>query len=255
MVGNGGSREMASVLSRRVKRQFWFVAVAIIGLQYVAPVQADVLPLPPNLISLSSSEGRQLLFQAETTAAYFPLTEQFVTQRNQSFCGVASLVMVLNALQVPAPSSPDLAPFSEFDQNNIFNEKTEAAVPRIVIERQGMTLDQLGALAQASGLKAVVHHASDTNLEAFRREVLVRLGSADHYVLVNFLRSAIGEKTYGHISPLAAYEAQSDRFLLLDVSRYKYPPVWVSAKDLFAAMNTPDPVNQNRSRGFVEINR
>jgi glutathione-S-conjugate glycine hydrolase len=37
------------------------------------------------------------------------------------------------------------------------------------------------------------------------------------------------------------------------VSRYKYPPVWVKADELYAAMNTPDSDNQNRTRGFVLV--
>jgi hypothetical protein len=56
----------------------------------------------------------------------------------------------------------------------------------------------------------------------------------------------------GHISPLGAYHAASDRFLLLDVARYKYPPVWVKADALFAAMRTNDLVS-GKSRGFVMI--
>ena len=59
-------------------------------------------------------------------------------------------------------------------------------------------------------------------------------------VLVDDLRAAIGQEKGGHISPVAAYDADTDRFLILDVSRYKYPPIWVEAADLFAAMNTTD---------------
>jgi hypothetical protein len=44
---------------------------------------------------------------------------------------------------------------------------------------------------------------------------------------VNYQRGALGQKESGHISPLAAYNAASDRFLILDVAAYKYPPVWV----------------------------
>ena len=73
------------------------------------------------------------------------------------------------------------------------------------------------------------------------------------YVIVNYLRRTIGQERGGHISPLAAYDAETDRFLVLDVSRYKYPPVWVKAEDLFAAMNTPDSDNENRTRGYVLV--
>ena len=41
--------------------------------------------------------------------------------------------------------------------------------------------------------------------------------------------------------------------LCIDVARYKYPPVWVGAAELFDAMNTRDADNQNRTRGFVLI--
>ena len=74
-------------------------------------------------------------------------------------------------------------------------------------------------------------------------------------MLVNYLRKAIGQETGGHISPLAAYDAKSDRFLILDVARYKYPPVWVKASDLFDAMNTTDASNENRTRGYVLITK
>jgi hypothetical protein len=35
-------------------------------------------------------------------------------------------------------------------------------------------------------------------------------------VIVNYLRNAIGQEWGGHISPLAAYDADTDRFLILD---------------------------------------
>jgi hypothetical protein len=40
-------------------------------------------------------------------------------------------------------------------------------------------------------------------------------------VLVNFVRQAIGQECEGHVSPLAAYDAYTDRSLVLDVSRCK----------------------------------
>jgi hypothetical protein len=75
-----------------------------------------------------------------------------------------------------------------------------------------------------------------------------------NFVMVNYLRSAIGQKTGGHISPVAAYNEQTDRFLILDVSRYKYPPVWVRAADLWKAMDTVDS-GSGKKRGFVLVSR
>jgi hypothetical protein len=154
-----------------------------------------------------------------------------------------------------APESAELKPFNAFDQSNVFNPQTEAVVPRSLIEKKGMTLDQFGGIAEVWGLKAEVHHAADSSLDQFRQLASARLASDNQYVVVNFLRSAIGQQKLGHISPLAAYDAGTDRFLLLDVARYKYPPVWVSAAELFDAMNTIDADNENRSRGYVIVGR
>ncbi len=77
----------------------------------------------------------------------------------------------------------------------------------------------------------------------------------ERFIVVNYLRKAIGQEAGGHISPLAAYDEDTDRFLILDVSRYKYPPVWVGAEALFAGMNTSDSDNDDRSRGFVIVGR
>ena len=81
---------------------------------------------------------------------------------------------------------------------------------------------------------------ADSSLDAFRKAAVAAIDDDDHFVLVNYLRKAIGQEAGGHISPLAAYDADTDRFLILDVSRYKYPPVWVEASALFGAMNTED---------------
>lgn len=216
---------------------------------------AETLPLPPGLIALDSPDGEALLFDAEARKSYFPLAIQFVSQVNQAFCGVASMVMVLNALDVKGPATPEWKPFTAFDQQSFFNAATEAVVPRSVIEKRGMTLTQLGGLPGAFGLEAEIHYASDSSLDEFRRLARQALDAGDRYVLVNYLRKAIGQQTGGHISPLAAYDADSDRFLILDVSRYKYPPVWVEAAALFAAMDTSDSDNGGKTRGFVIVGR
>lgn len=231
------------------------IALAALVVLAASPLRAEPLPVPEGLVSLETADGEALLVGAEARRDFFPLSLQFVTQQHQAFCGVASLVMVLNALRVPAPPSEVLAPFSQFDQANFFSPATEAVRPRADLEKRGMTLTQLGALAGTFGLAASVHHASDSSLDAFRKEASGALADDDDFVIVNYLRKAIGQETGGHISPLAAYDADTDSFLILDVSRYKYPPVWVRADALFAAMNTPDSDNDNRSRGYVIVGR
>jgi hypothetical protein len=220
---------------------------------FAAAAQAQTLPLPEGLIDLRSEAGEQLLQESDASEAFVPLSANFLTQKNQAYCGVASIVMVLNALQLPAPAVPEYEPYRTFTQDNVLDEKTDAILPREVLARQGMTLDELGALLAAHPVEVEVRHAADATLDAFRAHAREYLARERHFVVVNYLRKAIGQETGGHISPLAAYDAQTDRFLILDVSRYKYPPVWVSAADLFNAMNTQDKDNENKTRGYVLI--
>ena len=218
-----------------------------------AAAPAETLKLPDNLDGFSSPAGEADFSEAAAREAYFPISSNFVTQKTQAYCGVASIVMVLNALGVPAPPVPEYEPYRTFTQDNVLNEQTDAVLPREVLARQGMTLDQIGGILATQPVKAEVHHASESSADEFRQLAGAYLGQPGHFVIVNYLRKAIGEETGGHISPLGAYDAKADRFLILDVARYKYPPVWVKTADIFDAMNTPDAANDNKSRGFVLV--
>jgi len=217
--------------------------------------QAETLPLPDGLIALDSEEGQRLFFAADANKAYFSLGLHFVTQDNPAFCGPASIAMVLNALHVPRPPSKLTLGLGLYDQENIFDARGETIKARSAVMQTGMTLDELGAILAAHDLKVVVHHAGDSSLDEFRQLAVRELKGKDRFVLVNYLRSAIGQSSMGHISPLAAYEKAGDRFLILDVSRYKYPPVWVEAAALFAAMNTVTKDGDNKTRGYLIVGR
>ena len=234
---------------RDILRVLAVVALVVSG----RPADAQTLALPENLVAFDSLPGEALLSDSKARDAYFELAANFVTQKTQSYCGVASIVMVLNAMKLPAPVVPEYEPYKTFTQDNVLDDNTDKILPRPVLARMGMTLDQLGRLIETRPVSVAVHHASDSSLEAFRAKAKDYLGKPDHFVVVNYLRKAIGQERGGHISPLAAYDAKSDRFLVLDVARYKYPPVWVRANELFAAMNTPDADNDNKSRGFVLV--
>jgi glutathione-S-conjugate glycine hydrolase len=214
---------------------------------------AETLPLPGNLTDLNSEEGERYFSESGALATFFSIADNFVTQKTQAYCGVASIVMVLNAAGVPAPTTPEYQPYHVFTQDNLLDERTDAVLPREVLARQGMTLDQLGGLLLLHPLTIEVHHAADGSLDAFRTAARDHLAARNHFVVVNYLRKALRQQTGGHISPLAAYDAKEDRFLILDVARYKYPPVWVKASDLFDAMNTTDAANGNKTRGYVLV--
>lgn len=216
---------------------------------------ADTLPLPDSVVSFDSPAGQALLLGAEARQDYFQLSIHFVNQVNPAYCGPASMSMVLNAIGLPRPPSQMTLGLGLFDQENLFTPETEAVKPRANILRAGMTLDEFGGMLAAHDLTVSVHHAEDSSLDEFRALASGTLTDDDHFVVVNYLRKALGQEAGGHISPLAAYDADTDRFLIMDVTRYKYPPIWVDAETLFDAMNTPDSDNDNRSRGYVIVSR
>ncbi len=218
-------------------------------------VLSQTLPLSPNLIDFKSDEGEKLLIDSKSREDFFPLSTQFVTQNNQAYCGVASIVMVLNSLGITAPEAPQYSPYRVFTQENFFsNQDTQKVVTSEVVSRKGMNLDQIGGLLASYGVKVNVYHAGDTSLENFRKQTAENLKQPGNFVLVNYLRKEIGQEKGGHISPIAAYNEQTDRFLILDVSRYKYPPVWVRAADLWKAMATTDS-DSGKTRGFVFVSK
>jgi len=230
------------------------ILVAVLALcLFSSGLASKTLPLPESLVSLNSQAGEQLLLHSEARQSYWNLSVQFLTQKTQAFCGVASIVMVLNALAIPAPTTPEYTPYTVFTQENFFNDQTEKVLPQTVLAEKGMTLDQIGALLRSYGVHAEVHHAADSSLAEFRKLAAEHLSTPNSYVIVNYLRRAIGQEKGGHISPLGAYDGDADKFLVLDVARYKYPPVWVKTADLFGAMNTTDSDNDNRTRGYVLI--
>jgi len=57
-------------------------------------------------IPLEGPAGQRLLLGASASADHGPLAQWFETQANLAYCGVASAVMALNSLAVPAPPVP-----------------------------------------------------------------------------------------------------------------------------------------------------
>ena len=143
-------------------------AALALGLSIVG-ANGDTLALPDNLAGFSTHDGEAYFAESDAREAYFPLANNFLTQKTQAYCGVASIVMVLNALGVPAPPVPEYAPYRTFTQDNVLTPGTDAVLPRDALARQGMTLDQIGGILATQPVKAEVHHASMSSVDEFRK--------------------------------------------------------------------------------------
>jgi hypothetical protein len=214
---------------------------------------ANPVPAP---IPLPEPAGQTLLLEATARRDHGPLAQWFETQANLAYCGVASAVMALNSLAIPAPAAPGYGPYRFWTQSSAFSIPGSGGYVRPeVVAREGMTLAQLqGWLAQQPDLVVERFHGDQLSLLQWRALLMRSLNDPKDRLLVNYQRSALGQPGGGHISPLAAYDAASDRVLILDVARYRYPAVWVRAEDLWQAMRTVDS-SSGRSRGLVVIRR
>ncbi len=163
--------------------------------------------------------------------------------------------MALNSLAVPGPPVAGYGRYRFWTQDNLFAaDATRTVLPPEQVARRGMTLQQLRALLASTGLQATAIHGSSLDLMAFRRLVAANLANPGDRLLVNYLRPTIGQQGGGHISPLAAYHAPSDRVLILDVARYRYPSVWVPLAALWRSIRTTD-ADSGLSRGLVVVSR
>jgi Phytochelatin synthase len=203
----------------------------------------DLQPLPDGLVAVESPAGRELLADKDFVADHESLTKNFESQSRPAFCGVASSVIVLNAL---GRSGPRLT------QATFFTDSANKVRSSLQVTFGGMSLAELGDLLRAHGAEVTLFYASDASLAAFREIARTNLETPGDFLLVNYQRAALGQEKTGHISPVAAYHSATDRLLILDVAAYKYPPVWVSTKALWDAMNTMDSAS-GRTRGFLVV--
>ena len=223
----------------------------LIMLSIAAPALADV---QPDVIYWNSPAGKTLRARMPADADYWQLAPVFVAQKTQSYCSVASAVTVLNALPIKRPVDPIYAPYAYFTQRDFFTPAVSRIIDAKTVLAQGMTREQMAATLRAQGVhaKSIAGNSfDDASLRALLKKTLVDDG---HFVLANYLRQSLGQVGGGHWSTLAAYDAQSDRVLILDVAKYKYSPAWISVADLRRAINTLDTTS-GKSRGLVIVSR
>jgi len=93
----------------------------------------------------------------------------------------------------------------------------------------------------------------DNSLDAFRNHVKLATEKKENVVLVvQYNRAALDQTGSGHFSPIGGYHEASDRVLIMDVARFKYPPHWVKLERLYKAMQDMDSETQ-KPRGWMLV--
>lgn len=229
----------------------WVINIAIMVILTLG-FTLRVVAYPVDLVEFSSPQGIKMLKNTDTSGDYWRLSPYFTTEKQVSYCGVATGVMVLNALGDKSQDFTPGSPYKLMTQDNIFTATVAKKLPADKVLFNGMSLDEFGEFLGDSGLNTrVVHAGTDgSTLAQFRQDAIAAISSDRDYIVVNIQREPIYGVVSGHISPLAAYDKPSDRFLLMDVARYRYPPMWIKAADLWRAMELKTRITQ-LARGYV----
>lgn len=204
----------------------------------------------------------------------------FDAQINQAYCGVASVAATLNSLKYAKrfregedlsgwsfdlPIDPVYDPYPYATQHDVLvNDCVRdnviehgdgsgkggrlhvGTIDGILKPPYGLSLEQASKLLDCHTSKewaVTVQHVdpfSELTLQKMRYLLKAALIDPDARVIINYDRKGFGQVGGGHFSPLGAYHVSTDSFLVVDVAKYKYPPVWVGADTLYSAMATID---------------
>lgn len=243
---------------------------------FAAPSRAADAPAP-GLVAFGSDEGLARFARAAGKIDFPALANQFEPQSNVAFCGPTSAAIVLNAVRSRSPELPrdrsrlraedlqSLPPGFElavprFTQDNVIakGQKTRAQILGEPVSLDGKPVRDVGyqlrqfdEMLRANGLATRLVVVDDHRpLDEIRAELAENLQRPGDYVIVNYRREAIGQRGGGHISPLGAFDAESDSFLVLDVNPASAGWVWVPTATLVRGMRTLDTVE---NRGYVLV--
>lgn len=257
-----------------------FAAIVLAMAPLPAALALDAAPgsIVQELVPLDSDEGLVRLARSQAKVDFPALANQFEAQSNAAFCGPTSAAIVLNALRGRSADLPrDLsrlrpedvryfaggnvdAAIPRFTQDNVIDKgrKTRAQVmgePLTIAGRSvqdfGYQLRQLDEMLRANGANTVLAIVDDRMADGdIRRHLVENLRQSGNYVIVAFKRTAVGQRGGGHISPLGAYDAESDSFLLMDVNPANAGWTWIPTATLVRGMRTFDTVE---NRGYILI--
>lgn len=182
-----------------------------------------------------------------TAETSFRLLEQFTTQDEPAYCGLSTLVMVLNTLNID-PGRVWKGPWRWFHEDMLdCCEELER------VKEHGITFDQFCCLARCNGAAVTAHRPDEQGetLEVFRDRLVSAVSDPDGPVfVVSYSRKTFQQTGDGHYSPIGAYHRGKDAALILDVARFKLPPHWVPVPLLWEALQQLDS-STNRCRGYV----
>lgn len=236
-----------------IRRALVLACIASVTHQGMTRADEGRPKLGPGAVSIEQSHD---YLQNHAAPDYWGLSPYYLPQATGSACSVAAIAMLINALRGMPPRDEDRL-------------VTQAALLEAVGDRQwveqtaengrGVTWEEFGhdlrASLEAFHIAAEVEalrpaDGSVSSLERLRAILTENERSDRDVVLVYFNQGALTGSWDGpHISPIAAYDADRRRALVMDVDREWYIPYWVSDQKLLEALLRPAPPSRGALAG------
>ncbi|MET1026969.1 MAG: phytochelatin synthase family protein [Dongiaceae bacterium] len=200
----------------------------------------------------------------EASPAYWALAPHLISQYTDCACALASATMVFNAMRSLDGHHRIGDVVTELRLLEAMNDDHWRTAFRptdgdgLKLARYAEDLPRALDLFQLTGWSVSMHRmpAADTVAAFALRKALTALQQrADRLIIANFhLATFYGDGVdIGHYSPLAAYDADSDRILVLDVYKPDYEPSWAPLERMMAAMSVHD--DKDVPRGYILLSR
>ncbi|ORY50990.1 Phytochelatin-domain-containing protein [Rhizoclosmatium globosum] len=210
------------------------------------------------LTSFNSTDGKKLFKESlarGTAESFLHLSGNLAHQSEPAFCGLGSLAIVLNALEID-PNRPWKGAWRWYDETLL-----DCCSPLETIKSKGITFDEFASLAACNGLTVTSKRVQEGDPNTISKEEFIRdlkkvCGNSEGLtqMVVSFSRKTLHQTGDGHFSPVGCFHEESGMVLVLDVARFKYPSYFVHVDVLYEAMKPVDKVTL-KSRGYFLLSK
>lgn len=220
--------------------------------------------LGPNAIAIEADHAYLQANPAPDYWAFAPFTKP---QFTSSACSVASVTAAVNGLAgLPTGAEDEVMLQPQLLELVGDTAWTEASAE----EGIGVTFDQLAEVTQKSltarkldGYSVDTFHPTsddEATKTQLRQALSANEASASDVMMIYFNQGVVtGDWDGPHISLIGAYDAATDRVLVLEVDQQWYTPYWTPTDVLLAAMLRPAPEDQGplagQTGGYVYLHK
>jgi hypothetical protein len=197
---------------------------------------------------------------------YWALSPYYAGQITNSACALATAAMLVNALR-GLPRSAEPALVTQHDllaalADPKWTTRTAEGGAGVTFAEFAKLLDlSLAAFGVMAAFETFAPRDAGAETLARMRDMLADNERSDTDIVLSYFNQGVltGDWDGPHTSPLAAYDAETRRVLVMDVDRRWYVPYWSPDAALLRAMLRPAPASEGllagETGGLIRVTR